>query len=388
MGPFEPVICQEGYYCPPEFSGRKTVPCPAGTYCQPGAPTPTPCVVGSYCPEKSTHQVFLIPLVLLLAVDVILTVVLIWYAINKKFRNTREAHGLAKSKGFGAISASMIGYKELPDDADHELLTMDATYMPRRADAWAGFQAALDIPIPVTSDMEEYDQGLTPELRAFVDSMRKATDASQFGLSFTYDNLSFQPKGAAKPILQNVTGSIERGSLTAVMGGSGAGKSTFVNVLMGKTANTGGSVTVNNIPGKIKRYKKLIGYVPQDDIVLPELTVYENILHSARIRLSRTWASADIKAHVDSVIACLELSHVRNSLVGSVGKPVISGGQRKRVSIGMELAAAPMAILLDEPTSGLDATSASSIMRTLKAIARLGISVIVISKYQMSRAWD
>lgn len=108
--------------------------------------------------------------------------------------------------------------------------------------------------------------------------------------------------------------------------------------------------------------------------MLPELTVYENILHSARIRLSRTWASADIKAHVDSVIDCLELSHVRNSLVGSVGKPVISGGQRKRVSIGMELAAAPMAIFLDEPTSGLDAASASSIMRTLKAIARLGIS--------------
>ncbi|KAI0467486.1 hypothetical protein F4859DRAFT_493510 [Xylaria cf. heliscus] len=380
MGPFEPVICQQGYYCPPSSGGRKTLPCPAGTYCQPGAATPTPCAVGSYCPERSTYQVFVIPVILLLALDVALTIALIWYVINRRFRTTREAHGLARSKGFSAISASITGYKELPDDVDqdHEVLQMSATYMPRRADAWAGFQAALDIPIPVDTDTEAYDQGLTPELRAFVDSMRKATDASQFGLSFTYNNLSFQPKGAAKPILQDVTGSIERGSLTAVMGGSGAGKSTFVNVLMGKTANTAGSVTVNNIPGKIKRYKKLIGYVPQDDIVLPELTVYENILHSARIRLSRTWASSDIKAHVDSVIDCLELSHVRNSLVGSVGKPIISGGQRKRVSIGMELAAAPMAIFLDEPTSGLDATSASSIMRTLKAIARLGISVIVI----------
>ncbi|KAI0540590.1 hypothetical protein GGR58DRAFT_119770 [Xylaria digitata] len=380
MGPFEPVICQEGYYCPPEFGGRKTLPCPAGTYCQPGAATPTPCAVGSYCPEKSTYQVFLIPIVLLIALDVLLTVALIWYLVNKRFRNSREAHGLVRPKGISAISASMTGYKELPDEADHdhELMAMGATYMPPRADNWAGFQAALDIPIPVDSDTVQYDRDLTPELRAFVDSMRKATDASQFGLSFTYTNLSFQPKGSPKPILQKVTGSIERGSLTAVMGGSGAGKSTFVNVLMGKTTNTGGSVTVNNIPGKIKKYKKLIGYVPQDDIVLPELTVYENILHSARIRLPRTWASADIKAHVDSVIDCLELSHVRNSRVGSIGKPVISGGQRKRVSIGMELAAAPMAIFLDEPTSGLDATSASSIMRTLKAIARLGISVIVI----------
>ncbi|KAJ2998824.1 hypothetical protein NUW58_g204 [Xylaria curta] len=357
MGPFEPVICQEGYYCPPEFGG-----------------------LGSLCPERSTREFFLIPLVVLLAVDVTIVVGLIWYVINRRFRNARDAHSLTGRKGIGAISASMTGYKELPDetDQDQELLPMDATYMPRRTDTWAGFQAALDIPIPVDSNTNLYDQGLTPELRAFVDSMRKATDASQFGLSFTYTNLSFQPKSAPKPILQDVTGSIERGSLTAVMGGSGAGKSTFVNVLMGKTTNTGGSVTINNIPGKIKRYKKLIGYVPQDDIVLPELTVYENILHSARIRLSRTWASADIKAHVDSVIDCLELSHVRNSRVGSVGKPIISGGQRKRVSIGMELAAAPMAIFLDEPTSGLDATSASSIMRTLKAIARLGISVIVI----------
>ncbi|KAI0403250.1 hypothetical protein F4802DRAFT_599219 [Xylaria palmicola] len=380
MGPFEPIVCQEGHYCPPESGGRETRPCPAGTYCQPGATTPTPCAIGSYCPEMSTSQVFLIPLILLLALDVILTVGLIWYLVNRRFQKSRDGHGITRPKGISAISATMTGYKELPGEADldQEVMPVDATYMPRRADTWTGFQAALEMPRVVSSTSVDFDQNLTPELRAFVDSMRKATEASRFGLSFTYTDLSFRPQSSPKPILQNVTGSIEQGSLTAVMGGSGAGKSTFVNVLMGKTTNTGGSVTVNNVPGRIKRYKKLIGYVPQDDIVLPELTVYENILHSAKIRLPRTWTSADIKAHVDSVIDCLELSYVRNSLVGSVGKPVISGGQRKRVSIGMELAAAPMAIFLDEPTSGLDATSASSIMRTLKAIARLGISVIVI----------
>ena len=222
------------------------------------------------------------------------------------------------------------------------------------------------------------DPDVSPTIRAFVDSMRKATSASDFGLSFGYNQLTFVPKKSKKAILQNVTGSINSGSLTAVMGGSGAGKSTFINVLMGKTQYTKGSVTVNNIPGKLKQYKKLIGYVPQDDVVLPELTVYENILHSAKIRLPRTWSKSDIETHVNAVIDCLELSHVRDSLVGSVGKPVISGGQRKRVSIGMELAAAPMAIFLDEPTSGLDATSASSIMSTLKALGRLGITVIVI----------
>jgi ABC-type multidrug transport system ATPase subunit len=128
----------------------------------------------------------------------------------------------------------------------------------------------------------------------------------------------------------------------------------------------------------VLRYKKIIGYVPQDDIILPELTVRENILHSARIRLPANWTDHEIQHHVDILINCLQLSHVKDSLVGSTAAPVISGGQRKRVSIGMELAAAPMALFLDEPTSGLDATAAASIMSTLKALSRLGITIVTI----------
>jgi len=108
------------------------------------------------------------------------------------------------------------------------------------------------------------------------------------------------------------------------------------------------------------------------------LTVRENILHSARIRLPSDWKDAEIQKHVDILLRCLNLYHVKDSLVGSPSAPVISGGERKRVSIGIELAAAPMALFLDEPTSGLDATSASSIMATLKALSRLGITVVTI----------
>ncbi|KAI1380182.1 hypothetical protein F4677DRAFT_252994 [Hypoxylon crocopeplum] len=378
MGQFEPVVCQQGYYCPTSSGGREILPCPAGTYCQPGAPTPTPCSVGSHCPEKSTYEMFLIPILVLIIADALIAIGLFWHFLRKRFWRKREQSIGGKRRGKSTFTGAMTtGYKQLPDESEREMLQMQATYIPT-TDGWTGFEAALEFPTPQSSTLDVTESGFSPQLRAFVESMRRATDGARFGLSFAYSDLSFQPKGSARPILQNVTGSIDRGSLTAVMGGSGAGKSTFVNVLMGKITNTGGAVMINNVPGKIKRYKKLIGYVPQDDIVLPELTVYENILHSARIRLPRAWRDVDIKAHVDSVIDCLELSHVRDSLVGSIGKPTISGGQRKRVSIGMELAAAPMAIFLDEPTSGLDATAASSIMRTLKAIARLGISVIVI----------
>ncbi|KAF7546975.1 hypothetical protein G7Z17_g8039 [Cylindrodendrum hubeiense] len=380
MGPFEPIVCQQGWYCPPSAKGKKTIRCPAGSYCQPGASTPTPCSFGSRCLEGSSYQLYLIPIVVLIIVDVLLVAGIFFVKFRNRFHSSSRAHisSLKAHKGMSGVTARVTGYKALSDETDQEMVPMNPpTYLPR-SETWTGFQEAFDAMDRNKTDRSQAEAGLSPHLRAFIESMRRATEATNFGLSFSYADLMFHPKGSPRPILQNVTGSIERGSLVAVMGGSGAGKSTFVNVLMGKTSNTGGLVSVNNIPGKMKKYKKLTGYVPQDDIVLPELTVYENIMHSARIRLPRTWSDADIRAHVESVVDCLELSHVRDSLVGSVGKPVISGGQRKRVSIGMELAAAPMAIFLDEPTSGLDATAASSIMQTLKAIARLGISIIVI----------
>ncbi|KAJ4269974.1 hypothetical protein NW762_001646 [Fusarium torreyae] len=399
MGVFEPIVCQAGYYCPLEGKGQKKIRCPAGSYCQPGASSPTPCNAGSSCPQGASYERYLIPIVVMIIIDILLLIGMFILMFRSRWQRTSKAHagGLKRHKTMRAVKATITGYKELPEDNDHEMAPMHPAYSPqspyspydyRIGRTRTGFEAVLDRNSVYSSEQEQKEMEASPELRSFVESMRRAAEATNFGLSFRYSDLVFHPKKSPKPILQNVTGSIEQGQLVAVMGGSGAGKSTFVNVLMGKTSNTGGIVAVNNTPGKMKQYKKLTGYVPQDDIVLPELTVYENIIHSARVRLPRNWTKKEIEAHVESVIDCLELSHVRDSQVGSVGKPVISGGQRKRVSIGMELAAAPMAIFLDEPTSGLDATAASSIMRTLKAIARLGISIIVIIHQPRSEIFD
>lgn len=226
---------------------------------------------------------------------------------------------------------------------------------------------------------EEFEDDLhnSPDLQRFIRSMTKTIETSSIGLTFDFENLSFRTR-KGKTILHNVTGSIPRGSCWGIMGGSGAGKTTFVNTLMGKQRTTGGSIKINGWQKDMSKYKKLIGYVPQDDIIFPELTVRENILHSARCRLPSRWKDKAIQDHVDSLIACLQLTHVQHSRVGDARKPVISGGQRKRVNIGIELAAAPMAVFLDEPTSGLDATSASSIMRLLRALSRLGVTIIAI----------
>ncbi|KAK3303722.1 uncharacterized protein B0T15DRAFT_560977 [Chaetomium strumarium] len=360
MGPFEPVICQSGYYCPP--GGKEKLRCPKGSYCQQGAVTPTPCATGSYCPEGSMYQRYLIPISIMAALDLLL---LIGFLVLR-WRKSVRARGTQ----------------------EHRPKTSDSLNGPEMTDVEAGVCHGDGGVQAATQDTLKSSP--SSELRAFVESMRRVTDvtADFGGLSFGYSDLSCRPKGGNEPILQNISGSIRAGRLTAIMGGSGAGKSTFVNVLMGRVEGARGNITINGVPDKLQRYKKLIGHVPQDDIVLPDLTVYENILHSARIRLPRAWGDDDIRAHVDSVVRCLELSHVKDSMVGSVGKLSISGGQRKRVSIGVELAAAPMAIFLDEPTSGLDSTAASSIMGMLKAITRLGITVVVIIHQPRAEIFD
>ena len=249
---------------------------------------------------------------------------------------------------------------------------------PRRANT--GFLAAMDNDCAFevdTSDVE-YDEKADPDIQKFVQSLSRCTVATSFGLSFEFENLMFQPKKSSKPILSGVTGEIKSGTLWGVTGASRAGKSTFINVLMGSQSHTCGITKINGSPGAISKYKKIIGYVPQDDVVLPELTVRENILHSARIRPPSDLKEDQIQSHVDILLKCLNLFHVKDSLVGSTAAPVVSGGERKRISIGIELAAAPMALSFDEPTSGLDSTSVSSIIMTLKALSRLGITVVTI----------
>ncbi|PNS18166.1 ABC transporter G family member [Sphaceloma murrayae] len=228
------------------------------------------------------------------------------------------------------------------------------------------------------------------DMETVIKCLTEAIHTQELGLSFQFTDLAYNIKGVGE-VLQGVSGNIRQGSMVGVMGSTGAGKSTLLNILMGKKRQSRGTVKVCGSEKDMAQYGKLVGYVPQVDIVLPELTVRENILHSARCRLPKSWKDSYIQRFVDALLACLALEHVQHSLVGDARKPIISGGQRKRLSIGIELAAAPMALFLDEPTTGLDATSAASIMRLLKTISALGTTTIAIihqPREEIFRAFD
>ncbi|KAK3116056.1 hypothetical protein LTR53_004004 [Teratosphaeriaceae sp. CCFEE 6253] len=394
QGVLEPFVCYDGHYCPP--GGKEMLHCPKGTFCPSGSYQPLNCSYGAICPLMSRRQIVTVPLGITLAIDIALGVVVgIGFAISKwrksrpkKYTTLDQYDGagddielLAAQSGIGRSSSPRLSISSPKNDIGR--IPRPSTTHSRRAsgrvDNMDGFVDEPDNLSQYDNDGETPEDDLhnSPDMQRFIRSMSRTIETNSIGLSFDFESLSFATR-RGKKILQDVTGTMPRGSCWGVMGGSGAGKSTFVNVLMGKLTATGGTVKINGWAKDMGKYKKLIGYVPQDDILFPELTVRENILHSARVRLPASWRDKAIQDHVDSLIACLQLSHVQHSRVGDARRPVISGGQRKRVNIGMELAAAPMAIFLDEPTSGLDATSAATIMRLLRAISRLGVTTIAI----------
>lgn len=170
-------------------------------------------------------------------------------------------------------------------------------------------------------------------------------------------------------IMKNVSGTLYAGRTCAIMGPSGAGKTTFVTLLTGKVARTSGVVKLNGKVDELSNYSKLIGYVPQEDIMIRELTVRDILMHSARTRLPKSMEYRAVKEKVNEIISFLGMAHVANSIIGNEEERGVSGGQRKRVNIGMELCAEPSVLFLDEPTSGLDSSTSFEVCQNLRQIA-------------------
>lgn len=187
-------------------------------------------------------------------------------------------------------------------------------------------------------------------------------------------------KSDGRQLLKGISGNFPPASLVALMGPSGSGKTTFMNALLGRASygNITGDVIVNGTTNGLQAARNLVGFVPQDDIVHEDLTVWQNILFSARQRLPATIPYSVVKKHCQAVVNTLGLSHVQNMLVGSPKKRGISGGQKKRVNIGIELAAMPSIVFMDEPTSGLDGAATLELAQCLAELRKSGLTIICV----------
>ena len=154
----------------------------------------------------------------------------------------------------------------------------------------------------------------------------------------------------------------------------------------------GGVVSVNDTPldaNDLSFYRSLLGFVPQDDVCHRELSVYDNILYSANIRLPSNWSKRQRQIHVDAITSAMQLDAIRDVVIGDERAKGISGGQRKRVNIALELAAAPLALLLDEPTSGLDSTTSRDVCNVLKEVAqRTQITIAMVIHQPRAEIWN
>jgi len=191
--------------------------------------------------------------------------------------------------------------------------------------------------------------------------------------------------------MRGVSGVLKHGELTAIMGPSGSGKSTFLNLMSGKVEKTAGAIKINDEEVELTRFRKIIGFVPQEDTMLRDLTVEDNVRHSALMRLPSNWSHEEKLARVDETLESLEIDHVRDSVVGDENRRGVSGGQRKRVNIALEMVMKPSLLCLDEPTSGLDSTTSFSVLSSLKDMAESGVNVIAVlhqPKYEIFSLFD
>lgn len=208
---------------------------------------------------------------------------------------------------------------------------------------------------------------------------RYMLDENTEEISFNVKNLSFAfPNGVLG--LRNINLSEQQGRLIGIMGASGSGKTTLLNVLSGIETPTQGEVVINglNLHTEKEKIKGIIGYIPQDDILIEELTVFENLYFNAKMCF-KDIAEEELIQKVDATLQSLGLLEKKGLKVGSpLVNKTISGGQRKRLNIALELIREPAILFVDEPTSGLSSRDSENIIDLLRELTLKGKLIFVV----------
>ncbi|ONK63780.1 uncharacterized protein A4U43_C07F18850 [Asparagus officinalis] len=427
------MFCPAGYYCP---STIKKISCSSGHYCRKGSISQISCFYKSSCKPNSENQNITLFGALVMAALCLLLLVIYNFsghvlsnrerrqaksreAAAKYARETvqarekwKSAKDVAKKSAIGlqtslsrTFSRKKTTKQESASKASKKKEASNLTKMMRsleeNPDNDEGFNIEignknLKKNVPTAKEMHtrsqifKYAYGQIEKEKAqqqenddlsFSGVISMATEnntGTRPMIEIAFKDLSLTLKGSKKKLLKCVTGKLMPGRIAALMGPSGAGKTTYLSAVAGKATgcDVTGLVLINGKQEPIRSYKKIIGFVPQDDIVHGNLTVEENLWFSARCRLSADLSKAEKVLVVERVIESLGLQAIRDSLVGTVEKRGISGGQRKRVNVGLEMVMEPSLLILDEPTSGLDSSSSQLLLRALRREAAEGWSAL------------
>jgi len=199
-------------------------------------------------------------------------------------------------------------------------------------------------------------------------------------VDLTFRNLTVTLANGLK-ILNGVSGELKAGTMTAIMGPSGCGKSTLMNALTNRIRDggtVGGEIYVNGEKRHLATISHVVGFVPQEDVMHRDLTVRENLRFYLRLKGDPSLTREQRRSFLNEIIDILGLGHVQHSLIGDELRRGVSGGQRKRVNISIELISSPLLLFLDEPTSGLDATTSQALIDSLEKLTNLGLTVAMV----------
>ncbi|EGV60178.1 FAD-dependent urate hydroxylase [Yamadazyma tenuis] len=199
----------------------------------------------------------------------------------------------------------------------------------------------------------------------------------------SFENISYKVRNGAQ-VLNGINGLVKPMECLAIMGGSGAGKTTLLDILAGKNkdGHIQGDIYVNGNRLSPHDFKKIVGFVDQEDHLIPTLTVYETVLNSALLRLPRSMTMRAKQTRVIEVLSELRILGIKDRVIGSDFQRGISGGEKRRVSIACEMVTSPSILFLDEPTSGLDAYNARNVIECLVKLSRDFERTIVFTIHQ------
>ncbi|GAA5976093.1 hypothetical protein JCM10908_005384 [Rhodotorula pacifica] len=215
------------------------------------------------------------------------------------------------------------------------------------------------------------------------DGSNKSLLEDHIPAALQFSDLSYiLPSG--KRVLDGISGAVKPGEIMAVLGASGAGKSTFLDLLARKSkrGTVQGEILVNGRAVTSTEYRRVVGFVDQEDTLMGTLTVYETVLYSALLRLPRDMSFEAKRLRTLETMHELGILGIRDSRVGESGARGISGGEKRRVSIACELVTSPSILFLDEPTSGLDSYNAFNVIEALVQLARTYQRTVIFTIHQ------